>query len=316
MEKKELGIKLPKITADDFFTTQEERDSVNLEKVKNISIREIYNFPNHPFKVKEDEEMNKLKESILEKGVVSPAIIRPRKTGGYEMIAGHRRKKASELARLKEIPCIIRDLTDDEAIVIMVESNIQREEILPSEKAFAYKMRNQALNHQGKRTDLTLSQVENKLENKTSIEIVCEESGDTKDTIYRYIRLTELLPEILEMVDDKRVAFTPAVEISYLTKEEQKILLDCMDYLDLTPSHAQAIRLKKLSKSGELNADKIDDILSEEKPNQIERIKINRNKLKDYIPSNLISEKEIEEYIIQCIKEQYKRNKQKGRDER
>lgn len=316
MQKNELGASLPKITADDFFTTQEERDSRNLPKVKVIPIRDLYDFPNHPFKVRDDEEMQRLIESVSLSGIIEPALVRPRENGGYEMLSGHRRKKASQLAGLKEMLCLVKNYNNDEATIVMVDSNNHRESLLPSEKAFAYKMKMEAIKHQGKRTDLTSSQVATKLENENSANIVGKEHGDSKDTIYRYIRLTELKPEILDMVDDKRVAFTPAVEISYLKKEEQEILLDCMQFMDVTPSLAQAIKLKKLSQSGKLDGDTIDDILSEEKPNQVEKIKINKERLESVLPKNLKSQKDIEEHIIKCIQYYNKQQKQKNMESR
>jgi ParB family chromosome partitioning protein len=316
MQKNELGASLPKITLDDLFTTQEERDSLNLPKVKVIPIRDLYDFPNHPFKVRDDEEMQRLIESVSLSGIIEPALVRPRENGGYEMLSGHRRKKASQLAGLKEMLCLVKNYNNDEATIVMVDSNNHRESLLPSEKAFAYKMKMEAIKHQGKRTDLTSSQVATKLENENSANIVGKEHGDSKDTIYRYIRLTELKPEILDMVDDKRVAFTPAVEISYLKKEEQEILLDCMQFMDVTPSLAQAIKLKKLSQSGKLDGDTIDDILSEEKPNQVEKIKINKERLESVLPKNLKSQKDIEEHIIKCMQYYNKQQKQKNMESR
>ncbi|MDD2376353.1 MAG: ParB/RepB/Spo0J family partition protein [Clostridia bacterium] len=316
MQKNELGASLPKITADDFFTTQEERDSFNLPKVKVIPIRDLYDFPNHPFKVRDDEEMQRLIESVSLSGIIEPALVRPRENGGYEMLSGHRRKKASQLAGLKEMLCLVKNYNDDEATIVMVDSNNHRESLLPSEKAFAYKMKMEAIKHQGRRTDLTSSQVATKLENGNSADIVGKENGDSKDTIYRYIRLTELKPEILDMVDDKRIAFTPAVEISYLKKEEQEILLDCMQFMDVTPSLAQAIKLKKLSQSGKLDGDTIDDILSEKKPNQVEKIKINKERLESVLPKNLKSQKDIEEHIIKCMQYYNKQQKQKNMESR
>ena len=316
MQKNELGASLPKIILDDLFTTQEERDSLNLPKVKVIPIRDLYDFPNHPFKVRDDEEMQRLIESVSLSGIIEPALVRPRKNGGYEMLSGHRRKKASQLAGLKEMLCLVKNYNDDEATIVMVDSNNHRESLLPSEKAFSCKMKMEAIKHQGKRNDLTSSQLATKLKNEKSSDIVGKENGDSKDTIYRYIRLTELKSEILEMVDDKRVAFTPAVEISYLKKEEQEILLDCMQFMDVTPSLAQAIKLKKLSQSGKLDGDIIDEVLSVEKPNQVEKIKINKERLESVLPKNLKSQKDIEEYIIQCIQDYTKRQKQKNMDTR
>lgn len=250
-KSKEINMKLPVL--DDLFSTQEERDEVSRESVRNIPISEINDFPNHPFKVKMDENMSDLVDSIKEHGVLVPALVRPKEDGTYEMVAGHRRKFASELAELEEIPCIIRDLTDDEATLIMVDSNLQREIILPSEKAFAYKMKLDAMKRQGQRTDLTLSPLATKLRGQRSDEILGQQVGESKDQIRRYIRLTKLIQPILDMVDDNKIAMRPAVELSYLSKTEQDILLDTMQLEDCTPSHAQAIKLRKFSEEGRLN---------------------------------------------------------------
>ena len=297
MEKKETKMQIPKITLDDLFSTQEQRDNANLEKVVDISIKDIKDFPNHPFKVIDNEEMEQMRDSIKENGVLVPALVRPKEDGTYEMISGHRRKRASELAELDTIPCIIRDLTDDEATIIMVDSNMQREEILPSEKAFAYKMKIEAMSRQGMRTDLTFSQVGKKL---NAYEELANENGESRNQIHRYIRLTELVPELLEMVDKKRIAFLPAVEISYLTKEQQLFLLDCIEYNDATPSHAQAIKLKKMSQAGTLTEDDIDDILSQEKPNQIPKMKFDEGRIRSVLPKN-IEEPKIEDFVVKAI---------------
>jgi len=258
---------MPLPSAADLFSTQEERDNASRESVREIPLEEISDFPNHPFKVKMDESMADMAESVKQYGVLVPALVREKSEGGYEMIAGHRRKMASELAEKKEIPCIVRDLTDDEAIIIMVDSNLQREQILPSEKAFAYKMKLSAMNRQGQRTDLTSVPVGQKL-GKTSRELLAEKSPDSNTQIQRYIRLTELITPILDMVDNGKIAIRPAVELSYLPKEQQTILLDTMQLEDCTPSHAQAITMRKVSEEGRLNEDVILSILSEEKGNQ------------------------------------------------
>jgi len=297
MEKKETKMQIPKITLDDLFSTQEQRDNANLEKVIDISIKDIKDFPNHPFKVIDNDEMEQMRDSIKENGVLVPALVRPKEDGTYEMISGHRRKRASELAELDTIPCIVRDLTDDEAIIIMVDSNMQREEILPSEKAFAYKMKLEAINHQGKRNDLTLTQAVSKLRTN---ELLGEEVGESRETIRRFIRLTELIPELLEMVDKKRIAFLPAVELSYLTEEQQYTLLDCIEYNDATPSHAQAIKLKKMSQAGTLTEDDIDDILSQEKPNQIPKMKFDEGRIRSVLPKN-IEDPKIEDFVVKAI---------------
>lgn len=309
-KSREINMNLP--SADDLFTTQEERDQKNQEYVKNISVYDISDFPNHPFKVKMDAKMVETIESVREHGVLVPALVREKSTGGYEMISGHRRKMASELAGLENIPCIVRNLSDDEAVIVMVDSNLQREEILPSEKAFAYKMKLEAMKRQGKRTDLTSEPMAWKLKGKESAEILGEQVGESKDTIRRYIRLTELIPEILEMVDNKKIAMRPAVELSYLPKEEQEILYDTMESEDCTPSHAQAIKIRKFSEEGRLNEDVLLSIMSEEKPNQIEQWKIPKNRLKKYFPSGTTQQK-MEETIIKALELYRKREKSRER---
>lgn len=288
-------------SADDLFTTQEERDHKNQEYVKNISLFDITDFPNHPFKVRMDAKMVETIESVREHGVLVPALVREKPTGGYEMISGHRRKMASEMAGLENLPCIVRNLSDDEAVIVMVDSNLQREEILPSEKAFAYKMKLDAMNRQGKRTDLTSKPLVSKFRTN---EILAQEAGESRETIRRYIRLTELIPEILEMVDDKKISMRPAVELSYLPKEEQEILYDTWSRRLVTPSHAQAIKIRKFSAEGRLNEDVLQSIMSEEKPNQVEQWKIPKNRLKKYFPcdrkdgSGEIEEKRIRSFYL------------------
>jgi ParB family chromosome partitioning protein len=296
-------------SADDLFTTQEERDHKNQEYVKNISIYEITDFPNHPFKVKMDDKMLETIESVRDHGVLVPALVREKPTGGYEMISGHRRKMASELAGKETMPCIVRNLSDDQAVIVMVDSNLQREEILPSEKAFAYKMKLDAMNRQGKRTDLTSTPLVSKFRTN---EILAQEAGESRETIRRYIRLTELIPEILEMVDDKKISMRPAVELSYLPKEEQEILYDTMESEACTPSHAQAIKIRKFSAEGRLNEDVLLSIMSEEKPNQVEQWKIPKNRLKKYFPSGTTQQK-MEETIIKALELYRKREKSRER---
>ena len=310
MEKKDTKIPLPKMNLDDLFSTQEERDNANLEKVIEVKLADITDFPNHPFKVKDDDEMDKMRQSVEQYGVVHPILVRPTKDGKYEMISGHRRKRASELANKDTIPCIVRNLSDDEATIIMVDSNMQREEILPSEKAFAYKMKLEALGHQGKSTELTSGQVVRKLE---TADIIGKENDESGRQVRRFIRLTELIPELLEMVDDKKIAFNPAVEISYLDEDNQYALLDCIEYSDATPSHAQAIVMKKLFQSGELDADKIDDILSEEKPNQKQKIKFDNDRIRNVLPKN-IEEPKIEDFVVKAIEHysKYLRQREMG----
>ena len=309
-KSKEINMNLP--SADDLFTTQEERDQKNQEHVKNISVYDISDFPNHPFKVKMDDKMVETIESIREHGVLVPALVREKPTGGYEMISGHRRKMASELAGLENIPCIVRNLSDDEAVIVMVDSNLQREEILPSEKAFAYKMKLDVMKRQGQRTDLTLSPLATKLKGKRSDELLGEEVGESKDQIRRYIRFTYLIPEILDMVDNKKIAMRPAVELSYLPKEEQEILYDTMESEDCTPSHAQAIKIRKFSAEGRLNEDVLLSIMAEEKPNQVEQWKIPKNRLKKYFPSGT-SQQKMEETIIKALELYRKREKSRER---
>ena len=301
MVKNESKMHLPSL--DDIFTTQKERDEADLEKVVYISIKDIDDFPEHPFKVIENDEMKEMVDSIKEKGVLVPTIIRPKANGKYEMISGHRRKKASELANIDTIPCIVRDLTDDEATIIMVDSNLQREKILPSEKAFAYKLKMEALKHQGQRNDLTSSPLETRL----SAEVIGKDKGDSRPQVFRYIRLTELIPEFLKMVDNESLklspsmAFRPAVEISYLTKDEQTSLLDIMECNDCTPSLAQAIKLKNMSLNKTLTVDDMEELLEESKPNQTPKLKVSMNRLSSVLPSTLKNDREREEYVIKAV---------------
>lgn len=315
MSKNEEKMHLPKVTVDDFFTTQEERNDEKLEKIQCVNTRIIDGFKDHPFKVVDDEKMFETVESIKKHGVLVPAIIRPKENGRYEMVAGHRRKRACELAKISEIPCIIRNLTDDEATIIMVDSNLQRENILPSERAFAYKMKLEAMKRQGQRNDLTCDQVGYKLERKKSVEILADEVGDSKSQVQRYIRLTYLIPELLELVDNQylnlsdknKMALLPAVEVSYLNEDEQYSLLDTIDCLQVTPSHAQARVMKKRSEEGSLTADKIDEILGQEKANQIPKIKLSEDRFLKILPPNLKTAQEREDYIFHCVEETRKR---------
>ena len=312
----ELDFNLPSV--DDLFEPAQGKDLGELKKIIPIKIKDISDFPNHPFRVVDDEKMNDMVKSVQERGIMFPAIVRPKADGGYEMISGHRRKRACELAQIDEIPCIIRNLTDEEATIFMVDTNIQqREEILPSEKAFAYKMKLEALNHQGSRTDLTSVQGEQKLENRNSRDLLAEDSNESGATIRRYIRLTELIPELLELVDNQvlnqkdmlKMAFLPAVELSYLTDEEQYVVLNCIECNDATPSHAQAIVLKKLSQEGNLTVEKIEQVLGEEKPNQIPKYKLNQDRFADVLPKNVRTEKEVEDFLYNCAVEHNKRIK-------
>ena len=271
-------------SVDELFTTQEERDITQRETVIDIPLSEISDFPNHPFKVTVDEKMLEMADSIKRYGVLVPAIVRPKQDGGYEMIAGHRRKKASELAERPTLNCIVRDLTDDEAIIIMVDSNLQRELILPSEKAFAYKMKLDAMKRQGHRTDLTSSPVGTKL--RTSDELA-QECGDSRNQIHRYIRLTNLVPELLEYVDEGRIKMRPAVELSFLDEDSQRDVVDEIDLNDATPSHDQTIRMRKFFEEGKLTTEAIQAIMSEEKPNQREKIVLRGDRVRQLIPKNI-----------------------------
>ena len=315
----ELNFNLPSV--DDLFEPAQGKDLMELKKIIPIKIKDISDFPDHPFKVVDDEKMEDMVNSIKERGVMFPVIVRPKKDGGYEMISGHRRKRACELANIDEIPCIIRDLSDEEATIFMVDTNIQqREEILPSEKAFAYKMKLDALNKQGMRTDLTSSQVGKKL---NTYEELAEQNGESRNQIHRYIRLTELIPELLELVDNQilnnkdmqKMAFLPAVELSYLKDEEQYVVLNWIECNDATPSHAQAIVLKKLSQeknqkeNENLTVKEIEDVLGEEKPNQIPKYKLNQDRFADVLPKNVRTEKEVEDFLYNCAVEHNKRQK-------
>ena len=283
MAKSEIKMPLPKL--DDLFTTEQERQEANLEKVVDISIADIQDFPNHPFKVIVNEELNDMADSIKKDGVQEPALVRPLANGKYQMISGHRRKKASEIANKETMPCLVRDLTDEQAAIIMVDSNLQqRQKILYSEKAFAYKMKLEAMTHQGKRNDLTSDQVGEKL---TSVEKLSAKSPDSKSQIQRYIRLTELTDKLLDMVDNEEIAFSPAVELSYLTEEEQKWLLNSMSCNVATPTLSQAQEMKRLSQSGKLDEDKIEEIMSREKPNQVEKLKLDFKDLQPKMPKGM-----------------------------
>ncbi len=303
----------------DLFSTQEERDNAGRTFVTDLPIAEISDFPDHPFKVRMDESMTEMVESVKERGVLSPVLVRPMPDGGYQMVSGHRRKFASELAELPTVPCIVRELTDDEAIIIMVDSNLQRERVLPSEKAFAYKMKLDAMKRQGERTDLTCAPTGHKLENPKSRDIVAAESGDSKSQIQRYIRLTNLVPELLDMVDNTvlkekgtlQMALRPAVELSYLPENEQNALLEVMESEDCTPSHAQAIKIRDFSEKGKLNPDVILSIMQEEKPNQVEQFKMPRNRIDKFFPAGTPAQK-IEDTIVKAL-EMYRR-RERGRE--
>lgn len=297
---------------DDLFTSQNERDNGYLPNIHDIPLELLDDFPNHPFKVLDDEDMLKLIESVSERGVLVPAIVRPKADGRYELISGHRRKRASECAEKKTLRCMVSDLDDDAATIIMVDSNIQRTDILPSEKAFAYKMKLDAMKHQGQRTDLTSNQLGRKLVNKETAQIVGEENGDSQSQVRRFIRLTNLVPELLEMVDASKIKMLPAVEISFLDEDAQRDLVDAIDTEYCTPSHAQAIRMKKMFNDGELDADKISEIMQEEKPNQKEKIVIPSKTVEKYIPKSIPAEKR-QDYVCKAL-EHYGKYLQRIRD--
>ena len=297
---------------DDLFTSQNERDNGYLPNIQDIPLELLDDFPNHPFRVRDDEDMLKLIESVSERGVLVPAIVRPKADGRYELISGHRRKRASECAEKKTLRCMVSDLDDDAATIIMVDSNIQRTDILPSEKAFAYKMKLDAMKHQGQRTDLTSNPQGRKLVNKETAQIVGEENGDSQTQVRRYVRLTYLVPELLEMVDEGRIKMRPAVEISYLDEDNQRDLVDAIDTEDCTPSHAQTIKMRKFFDEGKLSSDVITSIMQEEKPNQKEKIVSPNKTVEKYIPKSIPAEKR-QDYVCKAL-EHYGKYLQKMRD--
>ena len=290
-------------SVDDLFATEESRADAQREKVQEIPLGELHPFRNHPFKVKDDAAMQDTVDSVREYGVLVPAIARPDPSGGYELIAGHRRHHASELAGKETMPVIVRDLDDDAATIIMVDSNLQREELLPSERAFAYKMKLEAIRHQGKRQELTSSQVGMKLQ---ALDIVGQQAGDSRNQVHRFIRLTELIPELLDMVDERKIAFNPAVELSYLKKEEQTLLLEAMDSEQATPSLSQAQRLKKFSQQKMLSLDVMRAIMSEEKKTDLDRVTLKNETLRKYFPKSY-TPKQMEDTIIKLLEGWYKK---------
>ena len=295
---------------DSLFTTQEQRDAAKRDVVLDLPLDQIGDFPNHPFKVRQDETMMEMMESVQLHGVLVPGLVRQLADGSYQMVSGHRRKLASRLAGLDTLPCIVRDLTDDEAIIIMVDSNLQREKVLPSEKAFAYKMKLDAMRRQqGERTDLTSAPVGQKFDGKTSRELLAIESPDSHSQIQRYIRLTNLIPEILDMVDDGRIAFRPAVELSYLTEQEQSALYDTMGREDCTPSLAQAIKMKSFSREGKLSEAVIRSIMAEEKPNQKEQFRIPKERISKYFKPGTPA-RTMEDTIIKALDYYRKRQRE------
>ncbi len=295
---------------DDLFSTDESRAEAQLEKVVTLNPADISDFPNHPFKVKQDEAMAEMVDSVKQYGVLVPALVRPKADGGYEMVAGHRRKCAAMLAGITEMPCIIRNLTDDEATIIMVDSNLQRETILPSEKAFAYKMKLEAMKRQGQRSDLTSAPLEPKLKGSRSNEELAASSPDSRSQIQRYIRLTELIPPVLDMVDSSKIAFRPAVELSYLSKEQQQSLYDTMECEDCTPSLAQAIKMKEFSRDGKLTEEVILSIMQEEKPNQREQFKMPKERISKYFAPGTPAQK-IEDTIVKALELYRRRERQR-----
>ena len=298
---------------DDLFSTDESRAEAQLEKVVTLNPADISDFPNHPFKVKQDEAMAEMVDSVKLYGVLAPALVRPKADGGYEMVAGHRRKCAATLAGITEMPCIVRNLTDDEATIIMVDSNLQRETILPSEKAFAYKMKLEAIKRQGQRSDLTSTPLEPKLKGSRSNEELAASSPDSRSQIQRYIRLTELIPPVLDMVDSGKIAFRPAVELSYLSKEQQQSLYDTMECEDCTPSLAQAIKMKEFSRDGKLTEEVILSIMQEEKPNQREKPAFRDERITRLIPKSIPRGQETD-FVIRAL-EFYNRHLQRRRDQ-
>ena len=307
MTKRKSDFTLQMNSLDELFSSQEERDDAKLERVKEIPLTELHPFKDHPFKIQNDDEMKRLMESIQKFGTLTPALARPLPEGGYELISGHRRLAACQVLGIETMPVIVREMSDDEAVIAMVYANLQREHILPSEKAFAYKMKLDAIKHQG----IASSQVGKKL---LSIEKVGEDSGDSRNQVHRYIRLTHLIPELLSMVDDGKIAFNPAVEISYLEQSEQRVLLNAMELNDCTPSHAQSIRLKKLSQEGVLQDQTIYNILAEQKPNQQEQYRFKREDIRKYFPKSY-TDKQVCDTVIKLL-EQWQRRRERDRDSR
>lgn len=307
MTNRKSDFTLPTVSLDDLFSTQAERDDAGLEQIREIPLAELHPFKNHPFKIEANEEMDRMIESIRKVGTITSVLARPLPDGGYELISGHRRLAACQVLGMKTMPVIVREMSDDEAVIAMVDANLQREHIYPSEKAFAYKMKLDAIKHQG----VASAQVGQKL---LSVEKVADEAGESRNQIKRYIRLTHLIPELLSLVDEGKIAFSPAVEISFLTSDEQSVLLDAMDMNDCTPSHAQAIRLKKLSQEGVLVDKTIYDILSEDKPNQQEQYKFKREDIRRYFPKSY-TDKQVHDTVIKLL-EQWQRKRERDRDAR
>ena len=318
MEKNSAASLLTSV--DSLFTTQEERDIATQPRIQEIPIDQIDDFPNHPFKVRMDDSMMEMAESVKQHGILVPAIVRPKENGHYEMVAGHRRKTACSMAARLELPCIVRELTDEEATIIMVDSNLQREQLLPSEKAFAYKMKLDAMKRQGQRTDLTSDPLGRKLDGKVSASVVGKDGGDSQTQVRRYIRLTNLIPEVLDLVDNSvlkekdklQIALRPAVELSYLTQQEQHDLYETMITEDCTPSHVQAMKMRKFSEEGRLNMDVIFSIMQEEKPNQKEQFKIPKERISKYFAPGTPAQK-IEDTIVKALEFYRKRQREQER---
>ncbi len=318
MEKNSAASLLTSV--DSLFTTQEERDIATQPRIQEIPIDQIDDFPNHPFKVRMDDSMMEMAESVKQHGILVPAIVRPKENGHYEMVAGHRRKTACSMAARLELPCIVRELTDEEATIIMVDSNLQREQLLPSEKAFAYKMKLDAMKRQGQRTDLTSDPLGRKLDGKESASVVGKDGGDSQTQVRRYIRLTNLIPEVLDLVDNSvlkekdklQIALRPAVELSYLTQQEQHDLYETMITEDCTPSHVQAMKMRKFSEEGWLNMDVIFSIMQEEKPNQKEQFKIPKERISKYFAPGTPAQK-IEDTIVKALEFYRKRQREQER---
>ena len=318
MEKNSAASLLTSV--DSLFTTQEERDIATQPRVQEIPIDQIDDFPNHPFKVRMDDSMMEMAESVKQHGILVPAIVRPKENGHYEMVAGHRRKTACSMAARLELPCIVRELTDEEATIIMVDSNLQREQLLPSEKAFAYKMKLDAMKRQGQRTDLTSDPLGRKLDGKESASVVGKDGGDSQTQVRRYIRLTNLIPEVLDLVDNSvlkekdklQIALRPAVELSYLTQQEQHDLYETMITEDCTPSHVQAMKMRKFSEEGRLNMDVIFSIMQEEKPNQKEQFKIPKERISKFFAPGTPAQK-IEDTIVKALDFYRKRQREQER---
>ena len=313
MAKNDSVSKVHLSSFDDLFQTDESREDLKRERLMEIPISQIREFPEHPYKVKDDESMVELVESIKIRGLIQPVLVRPLEDGTYEMVSGHRRKRAFELAGIEKIPARVKELTRDEAILSMVDSNLQRDEILPSEKAFAYKMRLEAMNRQaGRPKKENLTPVESNFEKQRTNEVLAEEVGESREQIRRYIRLTNLIPELLDLVDEKLIAMRPAVEISYFTPEAQMWLYDAIGAADATPSHAQTLRMRKYAEQGTLTKEKIDTIMDEEKPNQKEKSPFRDNRISKAIPSSIPKDKQCE-YVIKAI-EYYTRALQRSKD--